>query len=137
MDLRRASRLLGPSWLHFDTYQHHSHITVKVVGAVVAVALMVTSVLDMVGFLNPDHDFQLFDYVHNTWNLAFGLLMILMDAPGSWLGKLQSYQSALWQKAPFLARSRGRALVHFYVGCINLAMVDFTSFNLWTRLGMT
>ncbi|CAJ1332428.1 unnamed protein product [Effrenium voratum] len=126
----------GHLWVQLESYMHHSHITVKLVGFCMAVALQVTSVMGIVGLFSAD--FEAFEYMHSVWNIAFGGLMILMDSRASWLGKMAPWQTALWQQAPILAKARGRALVHFYVGLINIAMADFLSFTIWTliHLGM-
>eukprot|EP00435_Cladocopium_sp_Y103_P045234 s2742_g12.t4 len=121
-------------WFQHKSYVHHSHITVKMVGVFVAVALIVISILDIFGIARDPADAKPFHYVHNVWNIFFGVLMIFMDAPAKWLGKGASWQTALWQKAPSLGKARGRALVHFYVGVINLAMVNWTPFTLIVNL---
>ena len=170
------------------------------VGVFVAVALIVISILDIIGIARDPADALPFHYVHNVWNLFFGVLMIFMDAPAKWLGKQAAWQTALWQKgrcchrkrgfvgshilaicgclrqhmsevkhrsakwiidlvhsriafcgisgastacsfqivtsyATAVKLSRGRALVHFYVGVINLAMVNWSPFTLWTKHG--
>ncbi|CAE7503144.1 unnamed protein product, partial [Symbiodinium pilosum] len=119
----------GHIWVQLESYAHHSHITVKLVGLCVAIGLIVTSILGMLNLWGAD--FQVFEYVHAIWNLPFGLLMILMDATPTWLGKAAGWQTALWKKAPILARARGRALTHFYVGTINLAMFTADESFLW------
>lgn len=127
----------GGAWVQLQSYMHHSHITVKMVGVFIATGLIVVSILDIVGFAKTNVDSEPFNvrafgYLHNAWNILFGVLMIFMDAPARWLGKMAPWQSTLWQKAHILAKARGRALVHFYVGIINLAMADFLNFTLWT-----
>jgi len=122
----------GHHWFQHKSYVHHSHITVKMVGVFVAVGLIVVSILDIFGIARDSKDAKPFHYVHNVWNLFFGVLMIFMDAPARWLGKGAAWQSALWQKAPSLGKARGRAMVHFYVGVINCAMINWSPFTMWT-----
>ncbi|CAE7252959.1 unnamed protein product [Symbiodinium natans] len=119
----------GHIWVQLESYAHHSHITVKLVGLCIAVGLIVTSVLGMLGVWSSK--FQVFEYVHSLWNIPFGFMMIIMDATPTWLGKKACWQTELWKKAPILARARGRALTHFYVGTINLAMFTADESFLW------
>lgn len=126
----------GHHWFQHKSYVHHSHITVKMVGVFVAIGLIVISILDIFGIARDPADALPFHYVHNIWNIFFGVLMIFMDAPAKWLGKGAAWQTALWQKAPSLGKARGRALVHFYVGVINLAMVNWSPFTLWTIVNL-
>jgi len=119
----------GHIWVQLESYAHHSHITVKLVALCLAVGLIATSVLGMVGLW--DAKFQIFEYVHSVWNIPFGVLMILMDATPTMLGKQAKWQTELWKKAPILGRARGRALTHFYLGTINLAMFTADEAFIW------
>ena len=76
------------------------------VGVFVAIGLIVISILDLFGIARDSADALPFHYVHNIWNLFFGVLMIFMDAPAKWLGKGAVWQTALWQKAPSLGKAR-------------------------------
>lgn len=98
--------LTGHHWFQHKSYVHHSHITVKMVGVFVAVGLIVVSILDIFGIARDSEDAKPFHYVHNVWNLFFGVLMIFMDAPARWLGKGAAWQTALWHKAPSLGKAR-------------------------------
>eukprot|EP00439_Symbiodinium_sp_Y106_P056671 s3190_g7.t5 len=120
---------VGHIWVQLESYAHHSHITVKLVALCLAVGLIATSVLGMVGLW--DAKFQIFEYVHSVWNIPFGVLMILMDATPTMLGKQAKWQTELWKKAPILGRARGRALTHFYLGTINLAMFTADEAFIW------
>ena len=97
--------------MQLQSYMHHSHITVKMVGVFIATGLIVVSILDIVGFAKTNVDSEPFNvrafgYLHNAWNILFGVLMIFMDAPARWLGKMAPWQSTLWQKAHILAKAR-------------------------------
>ena len=75
-------------------------------GVFVAIGLIVISILDIFGIARDPADALPFHYVHNIWNIFFGVLMIFMDAPAKWLGKGAAWQTALWQKAPSLGKAR-------------------------------
>eukprot|EP00931_Biecheleriopsis_adriatica_P108788 TRINITY_DN83077_c0_g1_i1.p1 TRINITY_DN83077_c0_g1~~TRINITY_DN83077_c0_g1_i1.p1 ORF type:complete len:430 (+),score=75.87 TRINITY_DN83077_c0_g1_i1:37-1326(+) len=125
----KAKDFVAKEYVEVRSFIQHSHITVKLCGLICAVALVVTSILGMLGLFGAE--FRAFQYVHASWNIVFAVLMLLMDAKPEWLGNAASWQQRLWEKAPSLSKSRGRALIHFYVGTINLAMFPTAGSWLW------
>mmetsp|Transcript_69677 Transcript_69677/g.167243 ORF Transcript_69677/g.167243 Transcript_69677/m.167243 type:complete len:219 (-) Transcript_69677:129-785(-) len=60
------------------------------------------------------------DYIRNVWNIAFGLLIMIVEGKESWMDMFCNIQARVFHYAFFLATLGGRAVFYLFVGCMTL-----------------
>jgi len=111
------------------SFIHKSHCTVTLMCLVIAAGLVASSVIGIGGGFGAN--FKPLQYVHAIYNIFFAGLIVLLDGEKSMFGRLGKYQLLLFHWLPCLSTMRGRALLHVYVGSLNLAMMSNASNFFW------
>mmetsp|Transcript_51186 Transcript_51186/g.118979 ORF Transcript_51186/g.118979 Transcript_51186/m.118979 type:complete len:115 (-) Transcript_51186:75-419(-) len=80
--------------------------------------------------------FRPYQYLWAVYNTIFAIVIIIIDGKPEWYVQCGDIQAKLFSNAAFLASWSGRAMLYFYVGSINLAMLPLTLFWKIVYLGM-
>jgi len=121
--LHEALAAAGGELFFARSLVQESHCTLRTLAACVALALLASSLLGVLGLFGAV--FEPFQYTVAFYNVVFALVVLIVDgAPRAAGHALWRVQRRLLHSCHFLATCRGRALLYFYVGSVNLAVMS-------------
>mmetsp|Transcript_94581 Transcript_94581/g.207009 ORF Transcript_94581/g.207009 Transcript_94581/m.207009 type:complete len:423 (+) Transcript_94581:1-1269(+) len=109
--------------LDIQSWVHESHFTLRFICFCLAICLEALAVVTCFGFLIDEID--PFRYLFAAYNIIFAnVIMVLDGRPTRCVGCTVSRRK-LFEACWFLTHTRGRALLYFYVGSINVVIGPF------------